>query len=490
MQPTSPTVSRRRGAMRTSRRCGSTFAAWAARPARTTKGGGEVDDAAAALDWLAARRPACRSTPAASRSAHAPPSRSRCVTRASRRCSPSASPSTSTTWSSSPSSTNPSPSSTRTMTSTARSRTCARLLEPREGEARAVRGARRRSPVHWPSRCFHRTSKPGRRLAGEHMNLTRRETLAVLAAAPLVDPKSAPAPAPALMPLGFNPAKLKGLSEKLLTSHPREQLRRGVSRTLAKVREELGRANKDNAGLPHRRGPQRARADVRELRVTLHEAYFANLGGDGKVPAAFAAFERSAARVPPRRRPEAAGGLCFPCSSSPGGPRGQLERPPHAEPLASIGCRLLVVDMYEQLVRASELRRRRCQVHRRVLREREVGRSAAPARGRGEGRRAAEMKRALSRRAARRLPREALGPPGLPLVVVADVELTSEARRASTTRTWTRRTGTYVIAALGALRAADREPERRRGSQAPAWHRHGARRRHRRRGQFASSPPQ
>jgi superoxide dismutase, Fe-Mn family len=119
--------------------------------------------------------------------------------------------------------------------------------------------------------------------------VNRREVLAALAAAPLVDAGSpASQAAPALKPLPFNAAKLKGLSEKLLTSH-HDNNYGGALKNLVKVRDELARVTKDTPAFVL--GALKERELTYANSVVLHEAYFANLGGDGKVPAAFARFE-------------------------------------------------------------------------------------------------------------------------------------------------------------------------------------------------------
>jgi len=82
-----------------------------------------------------------------------------------------------------------------------------------------------------------------------------------------------------IVPLPFDPAKLKGLSEKLLRSH-HENNYGGAVKNLNKVEEELARVNKDTPGF--------LVAGLKERELTfnnsmvLHELYFANLGGDGK----------------------------------------------------------------------------------------------------------------------------------------------------------------------------------------------------------------
>jgi superoxide dismutase, Fe-Mn family len=79
--------------------------------------------------------------------------------------------------------------------------------------------------------------------------------------------------------LPFRPSALRGLSERLIVSHHRNNYASAV-RNLAKVEAELGRVGKDT--------PMFVVAALRERELTfrnsksLHEAYFGNLGGDGK----------------------------------------------------------------------------------------------------------------------------------------------------------------------------------------------------------------
>jgi Fe-Mn family superoxide dismutase len=81
------------------------------------------------------------------------------------------------------------------------------------------------------------------------------------------------------VPLPFNPAKLSGLSEKLLTSH-HDNNYTGAVKNLNAVELELDKVTKDTPGFQV--------AGLRERELTyansafLHERYFENLGGDGK----------------------------------------------------------------------------------------------------------------------------------------------------------------------------------------------------------------
>jgi Fe-Mn family superoxide dismutase len=81
------------------------------------------------------------------------------------------------------------------------------------------------------------------------------------------------------VPLPFNPAKLPGLSEKLLASH-HDNNYAGAVKNLNAVELELAKVTKDTPGFEV--------AGLRERELTyansayLHERYFENLGGDGK----------------------------------------------------------------------------------------------------------------------------------------------------------------------------------------------------------------
>jgi len=80
------------------------------------------------------------------------------------------------------------------------------------------------------------------------------------------------------VPLPFAPGKLKGLSEKLLVSH-HDNNYAGAVKNLNSVRGSLAGLAKDAPGylVGALRGKELAYANS----VTLHEAYFGNLGGDG-----------------------------------------------------------------------------------------------------------------------------------------------------------------------------------------------------------------
>jgi Fe-Mn family superoxide dismutase len=80
-------------------------------------------------------------------------------------------------------------------------------------------------------------------------------------------------------PLPFNPAKLNGLSEKLLVSH-HDNNYAGAVRNLNRLEQELAGVSKDTPAFVV--GGLRQGELMFRNSMTLHEAYFGNLGGDGK----------------------------------------------------------------------------------------------------------------------------------------------------------------------------------------------------------------
>jgi superoxide dismutase, Fe-Mn family len=82
-------------------------------------------------------------------------------------------------------------------------------------------------------------------------------------------------------PLPFDPAKLNGLSEKLIRSHW-ENNYIGSVKTLNVISERLAAAMKDPDLPPAVYGGLKREELHRVGSVILHEQYFANLGGDGK----------------------------------------------------------------------------------------------------------------------------------------------------------------------------------------------------------------
>jgi Fe-Mn family superoxide dismutase len=82
-------------------------------------------------------------------------------------------------------------------------------------------------------------------------------------------------------PLPFDPAKLNGLSEKLVRSHW-ENNYGGAVRALNAVEQRLDAMLKDSNLPAYVYGDLKREELVRTGSVVLHEHYFANLGGDGK----------------------------------------------------------------------------------------------------------------------------------------------------------------------------------------------------------------
>jgi Fe-Mn family superoxide dismutase len=89
---------------------------------------------------------------------------------------------------------------------------------------------------------------------------------------------------PTLKPLAFDPAKLDGLSEKLIRSHW-ENNYGGSVRTLAAVRKQLAEAmaSKDTPAWLY--NDIKREHLLRTGSVVLHEYYFDNLGGNGQAGA-------------------------------------------------------------------------------------------------------------------------------------------------------------------------------------------------------------
>lgn len=82
-------------------------------------------------------------------------------------------------------------------------------------------------------------------------------------------------------PLPFDPAKLKGLSEKLIRSH-HENNYTGAVRALNAVEQRLAAMLNDKDLPAYVYGDLKREELVRTGSVALHEIYFAGLGGDGK----------------------------------------------------------------------------------------------------------------------------------------------------------------------------------------------------------------
>ncbi len=81
--------------------------------------------------------------------------------------------------------------------------------------------------------------------------------------------------------LPFDPAKLKGISEKLIRSHW-ENNYSGAVKALNAVEQRLDAMLKDKDLPPYLYGDVKREELIRTGSVVLHEQYFGNLGGDGK----------------------------------------------------------------------------------------------------------------------------------------------------------------------------------------------------------------
>ena len=85
-------------------------------------------------------------------------------------------------------------------------------------------------------------------------------------------------------PLTFDPAKLNGISEKLIRSHW-ENNYGGSVKTLNAVKQKLGQALADKDTPPFAYDDLKREHLMRTGSVVFHELYFENLGGDGKADA-------------------------------------------------------------------------------------------------------------------------------------------------------------------------------------------------------------
>lgn len=92
-------------------------------------------------------------------------------------------------------------------------------------------------------------------------------------------PPSGPPGANAIVPLPFDPSKLRGLSERLLTSHHQKNYA-GAVKNLNLVEAEIAKLPADAPGFVV--SALRGKELVFRNSKALHEAYFGNLGGDGK----------------------------------------------------------------------------------------------------------------------------------------------------------------------------------------------------------------
>jgi superoxide dismutase, Fe-Mn family len=82
-----------------------------------------------------------------------------------------------------------------------------------------------------------------------------------------------------LKPLPFNPGKLQGLSEKLLTSHHQNNYGGAVKR-LNLIQQQI--AGLPNDAAPYQMGSLKREELIAANSMMLHELYFGNLGGNGR----------------------------------------------------------------------------------------------------------------------------------------------------------------------------------------------------------------
>ncbi len=90
-----------------------------------------------------------------------------------------------------------------------------------------------------------------------------------------------------IKPLPFDPAKLTGLSERLLKSHW-ENNYAGAIRALNNVRDRLVSLRADKDAPSYLYGNLKREELIRRGSMVLHELYFANLGGSGRPGGALA----------------------------------------------------------------------------------------------------------------------------------------------------------------------------------------------------------
>ena len=118
------------------------------------------------------------------------------------------------------------------------------------------------------------------------MTISRRELLtsaALAGGALLLGTSTANGAVPSVAyepkPLPFNPAKLQGISEKLITSHHDKNYAGAVKR-LGAIQEKIRQLSAEAA--PYQMGALKREELIAMNSMILHEYYFDNLGGDGK----------------------------------------------------------------------------------------------------------------------------------------------------------------------------------------------------------------
>ncbi len=202
--------------------------------------------------------------------------------------------------------------------------------------------------------------------------LTRREALRVLLASgaatgvimhthaggAMTETTRAAGPAAAyrgrneVKPLPFDPAKLRGLSEKLITSHHQNNYAGAVKR-LNQIQQQLGSLAADAA--PYQLGSLKREELIAANSMILHELYFGNLGGSGNPGGTIAAMLKAEYESVERWEEEyrrgclslAGGSGWMILSYDPHGARAHTYwAADHTHNLAG-GVPLLVMDMYE-----------------------------------------------------------------------------------------------------------------------------------------------
>lgn len=93
-----------------------------------------------------------------------------------------------------------------------------------------------------------------------------------------------------IKPLPFDAAKLKGLSEKLITSHHQNNYS-GTVKRLNQIQQQIGALPKD--ALPYHMGSLKREELIATNSMLLHEGYFGNLGGEGKASGAIVELIKS-----------------------------------------------------------------------------------------------------------------------------------------------------------------------------------------------------
>ena len=127
--------------------------------------------------------------------------------------------------------------------------------------------------------AFTRREAMGMMAAGSAAALLKGGTGLLGAAGGQIAPMPGPMPPRAVVPLPFAPGSLKGLSERLITSH-HDHNYAGAVVNLNAVRARIAELPKGAPG--YLVGALRAKELAYANSAALHEAYFANLGGDGK----------------------------------------------------------------------------------------------------------------------------------------------------------------------------------------------------------------